>query len=118
MTQKRIPIPFGSYVIVRPKDLEKKSKGGIILARADEERARGATTEGVVVAIGPLAFKDEMNPSGAEWYQVGDRVIFVKYGGKFITYDEELYIVFRYEDIMCKLEEDIAFQDGDPNERS
>ena len=118
MTQKRIPIPFGSYVIVRPKDLEKKSKGGIIIARADEERARGATTEGVVVAIGPLAFKDEMNPSGEEWYQVGDRVIFVKYGGKFITYDEELYIVFRYEDIMCKLEEDIAFQDGDPNERS
>jgi len=47
--------------------LELKSKGGIILARADEERARGATTEGTVVAIGPLAFKDDMNPSGQEW---------------------------------------------------
>jgi co-chaperonin GroES (HSP10) len=111
--QKRIPQPFGSYVIVRPKDLTKKSKGGIIIHVADEERARGATTEGRVVAIGPLAFKDEMNPSGQEWYKVGDRVIFVKYGGKFITYDEELYIVFRYEDIMCKLDEDIDFQDGE-----
>ena len=116
MNQKRIPQPVGSFVVVRPKDLEKKSKGGIIIARADEERARGAMTEGTVVAIGPLAFKDEMNPGGEEWYQVGDRVIFVKYGGKFITYDDELYIVFRYEDIMCRLEEDISFKDGDTNE--
>ena len=116
MTEKRIPQPFGSYVIVRPKDLEKKSKGGIIIARADEERARGALTEGTVVAIGPLAFKDEMNPSGEPWYKVGDRVIFVKYGGKFISYDDELYIIFRYEDLLCKLEEDISFKDGDTNE--
>lgn len=110
---KKVPEPFGSYVIVRPKDLEKKSKGGIIIARQDEERARGATTEGIVVAIGPLAFKDEMNPSGLEWYRIGDRVIFVKYGGKFITYDDELYIVFRYEDILCRLEEDVKFHDGE-----
>ena len=112
MKEKRIPQPFGSYVIVRPRDLTKKSKGGIIIQHVDEDRARGAMIEGHVVAIGPLAFKDEMNPSGQEWYQVGDRVIFVKYGGKFITYDEELYIVFRYEDIMCKLDEDVEFQDG------
>lgn len=110
---KKIPEPLGSYVVVRPKDLEKKSKGGIIIARQDEERARGATTEGIVVAIGPLAFKDEMNPSGLEWYRIGDRVIFVKYGGKFITYDDELYIVFRYEDILCRLEEDVKFHDGE-----
>ena len=110
---KKIPIPFGSYVVVRPKDVIKKSRGGILIAVSDEDRARGAMTEGVVVAIGPLAFKDEMNPSGEPWYQIGDRVIFVKYGGKFITYDNELYIIFRYEDVMCKLDEDIDFQDGE-----
>jgi co-chaperonin GroES (HSP10) len=113
ISEKRVPSPFGSYVIVRPRDLERKSKGGIIFARADEERARGAMTEGTVVAIGPLAFKDEMNPSGSPWYKVGDRVIFVKYGGKFITYDDELYIVFRYEDIMCQLDENVVFKDGE-----
>jgi len=72
--------------------------------------------EGHVVAIGPLAFKDEMNPGGEPWYKVGDKVIFVKYGGKFIKYDGEFYIVFRYEDLMCKLEEDISFTDGEDNE--
>ena len=112
-TKPRIPKPFGSYVIVRPKDVEKKSSGGILLAHQDEDRKRGAMTEGVVVAIGPLAFKDEMNPSGDKWYAVGDRVIFVKYGGKFITCDDELYVIFRYEDVMCKLEDDIDFQDGE-----
>ena len=64
-------------------------------------------------SIGTLAFKDEMNPSGEPWYQIGDRVIFVKYGGKFITYDNELYIIFKYEDVLCKLDEDIDFQDGE-----
>ena len=111
--QRKVPEPFGSYVIVRPRDITRKSKGGILIAHADEERTRGAMTEGVVVAIGPLAFKDEMNPGGEPWYGVGDRVIFVKYGGKFITYDNELYVIFRYEDVMCKLEEDIDFQDGE-----
>lgn len=105
----RLPEPFGSYVIVRPRDIEKKSAGGILLAHQDEDRKRGAMTEGVVVAIGPLAFKDDINPSGVEWYKVGDRVIFVKYGGKFITCDDELYIVLRYEDLMARLEPEVSF---------
>jgi len=79
----------------------------------DEDRTRGAMIEGTVVAIGPLAFKDEMNPSGLEWYKVGDRVIFVKYGGKTIKYDGELFNVFRYEDVMCGLDSDVDFQDGE-----
>ena len=108
---KRVPEPFGSYVIVKPKDLTKVSKGGIVLVHQDEERARGAMTEGEVVAIGPLAFKDDMNPNGVAWYKVGDRVIFVKYGGKNVYYDKELYIIFRYEDIMCGLAPDISFTD-------
>lgn len=108
----RIPQPFGSYVVVRPRELDEKI-GSILIARADEQRARGAMTEGTVVAIGPLAFKDEMNPSGEPWYQVGDRVIYVKYGGKAITYDNESYNIFRYEDVMCKLEDEVAFQDGE-----
>jgi co-chaperonin GroES (HSP10) len=117
MTNKRVPQPFGSYVIVRPRDLKKYSEGkhgaSIIIARANEERDRGAVTDGVVVAIGPLAFKDDMNPSGEPWYQIGDRVVFVKYGGKFITYDDELYIVFHYEDIMCRVEDNVQFSDGE-----
>jgi chaperonin GroES len=112
----RIPKPFGSYVVIQPKDIEKKTSSGIVLAHANEERKRGSMTEGTVVAIGPLAFKDEMNPSGEPWYQVGDRVIFVKYGGKLITYDNEVYGVFRYEDVMCKLEEEVAFQDGEKDD--
>ena len=110
---RKIPKPYGSYVIVRPTELIKKSKGGIVLVRQDEERARGAMTEGTVVAIGPLAFQDELNPIGEPWYEVGDRVIFVKYGGKHIRYDGESYIVFRYEDVMCGLDAETPFDEGE-----
>lgn len=111
--EARIPKPFGSYVIVKPRPLEYMSSGGIVIPRLNEERDQGSVTDGTVVAIGPIAFKDELNPSGEPWYQVGDRVIFVKYGGKFITYDKQLYIIFRYEDIMCQIEADIEFKDGE-----
>ena len=83
----------------------------------DEERKRASVTEGYVVAIGPLAFKDDMNPSGEEWYKVGDRVIFVRHGGKFIRVDDELYIVFRYEDVMCELPEGASFSDGEKDDQ-
>ena len=113
---KRLPEPLGSYVIVRPKDIEKKTLSGLVLAYADEDRKRGAVIEGEVIAIGPLAFKDDMNPGGIPWYAVGDRVVFVKYGGKFITVDDELYIVFRYEDIMCRLPQSASLSDAEKDE--
>ena len=109
----RIPKPFGSYVVVRPKDVEEKIGSFVIASSLSDERRRGAMTEGTVVAIGPLAFKDDMNPSGLAWYKVGDRVIFVRHGGKIITYDNEMYGIFRYEDVMCGLDSDVDFQDGE-----
>ena len=110
---KKVPVPFGSYVIIRPIDLDEYSKGGILIARSDPNRDRGSVTEGHVVAIGPLAFNDEMNPGGQRWYEVGDKVIYVKYGGKIITYDKEIYIIFRYEDVMCKIDEGVSFSEGE-----
>jgi chaperonin GroES len=108
---KKLPKPFGSYVVVLPTELIRMSAGGIAIPYADEERTRGGMTEGTVVAIGPLAFKDDLNPSGVPWYEVGDRVIFVKYGGKAIKYDGEVYNIFRYEDVLCGLDQDTTFSE-------
>lgn len=111
--QKKYPQPFGSFVVIKPRAIEKMSKGGIWIARSDEDRDQGSVTDGEVVAIGPLAFNDEMNPSGEPWYKVGDKVVFVKYGGKAINYDGQLLLLFRYEDIICKIEDSVSFKEGE-----
>ena len=56
--------PAGHKILVKPKPIEEKSKGGIILAR-DTERYQEATTEGTVVALGPTAYLKVDN--GTPW---------------------------------------------------
>lgn len=65
-------------VLVRPKELEAKTKGGLILADETLEKEGFARQEGILVAISPLAFQDMDYPEG-EAPKIGDRVMFAKY---------------------------------------
>ena len=50
----------------------------------DNREARSmASPQGVVVAMGPSAYKDaERFPDGKPWVHIGDRVMFQKYSGR------------------------------------
>lgn len=63
-------------------------------------------TEGEVIALGPLAFKDELNPSGEPWYKVGDRVIYKKYAGTDVRLNDILYVLLKYEDVIASVPKD------------
>ena len=65
------------------------------------KREKAATVVGKVVDIGPMAWKafDGDNPDWEPWAKIGDVVFFAKYGGKFITLNEEDYIIVNDEDI-------------------
>jgi len=65
------------------------------------KREKAATVVGEVISIGSMAWKafDGDNPDWKPWAKVGDIVYFAKYGGKFITIDEEDYIIVNDEDI-------------------
>lgn len=88
----------GDRVLIKPKDLERKSKGGILIEYADMEKAhKMATQEGEIVDIGPEAYSEYKEP----WVKVGDRVIFAQYAGKFIEDPdtEDKYIVINDIDV-------------------
>lgn len=89
--------PLSNRIIVKQKEMVKKSKGGVILpSAADKEKP----VEGVVTAVGPGKVTDEgilIQPK----IKVGDMVIFSKYAGTEIRVDEENYLVFREEDIIA-----------------
>ena len=98
-------VPAGFRVLVLPDQLEEMSKGGIILARLEERLHRQAQQTGVVVAIGPTAWKgfDEGEP----WAKEGDRVVYSKFGGRTVVDPDEPeteYILLNDEDILATLE--------------
>ena len=99
----------GDRVLIKPRDLEKKSKGGIILNYGDQENVyKMATQEGTIVDIGPEAYSEYKEP----WVKVGDQVIFAQYSGKFVEdpETEEKYIVINDIDVQLVIVE--ANKDG------
>jgi len=95
-------VPAGHKILVKPKELEKTSKGGIILAR-DEERYQEATTEGTVVALGPTAYLKV--DDGRPWVKPGDYISYGKYAGALIMDEEtnEKYVVLHDVDVVAIL---------------
>jgi chaperonin GroES len=72
-------IPLGHRVLIKPDDVEAKSKGGIILPEELKKQEQGAQVVGTVLDIGDTCWLD--TPSGEPWCSVGDRVVFAKYSG-------------------------------------
>lgn len=87
--------PCGYRIIVEPDSGERQSEGGIVIP----ETSRMEQDTGTLVAVGPLAWRD--HGDGTPWAQVGDRVMFAKYGGKFVTDPEthKEYKVLNDEDL-------------------
>lgn len=106
----RIPKPTGWRIILLPYKGAEKSKGGILLADQTREKQQITTVCAYVLAVGPLAYKDEAKfPAGA-WCKEGDWIIFGRYAGarvgldggeiRIINDDEVLAVINNPEDIL------------------
>tara|TARA_R110000823_G_scaffold10540_5_gene36716 strand:+ start:1253 stop:1579 length:327 start_codon:yes stop_codon:yes gene_type:complete len=78
-------LPTEYNVIVRPVDVETKTKGGLIIPDEKADRDGFSRTEGTLVAVSPLAFNYDAWPDGTQPPQVGDVVVFSKYQATSIT---------------------------------
>ena len=90
--------PLGNRVVVLPTEGEEQmSVGGIYIP----DTAREKPQEGEVVAVGPGKLTDEGNRVPME-VEVGDTVIYSKYGGTEYKEGETEYLVLREDDILFK----------------
>ena len=89
-------------VLIKPDPIQKEhvSKDGQIrieIARTqrDERRERAAQTTGTILQVGPTAWK--AYDDGEPWAKEGDRVLYTRYGGRYIENpddpDNDLIIV-------------------------
>jgi chaperonin GroES len=89
--------PLGNMVIIRPKKVEEKSKGGIILPDTAKEKPQ----EGKVIAVGPgkIGENGKREPMDVK---VGDTIIYPKYGGQELKIDDEKLIIMPESSIWAK----------------
>ncbi|ARD06450.1 co-chaperone GroES [Lactobacillus amylolyticus] len=88
--------PIGDRVIVKVKEEEEKTVGGIVLASNAKEKP----TEGEVVAVGNGAYAEngEKLPMTVK---KGDVVLYDKYSGTNVKYEGEKYLVLHERDILA-----------------
>ena len=91
--------PLLDRVVLKVEEAEEKTKSGIILSSAAQEKPQFAT----VVAVGPGGVVDGKD---VEMYvKVGDKVITGKYSGTEVKMDGVEYTIVRQNDILAIVEE-------------
>jgi chaperonin GroES len=90
--------PLADRVIVKPIAKEEVTKGGIVLPDTAKERPQ----EGEVIAVGPGRLSEDGKRIPVD-VQKGDRVIYAKYGGTELKYEDVEYLVLRESDILAKV---------------
>ena len=89
--------PLADRVVVRPIEREEQTKTGIYLPDTAKEKPQ----EGEVIAVGPGRKSDDGKVIAMD-VNVGDIVIYAKYGGTEIKVDDEDLMILRESDILAK----------------
>ena len=77
----KLPKPTGWRILIMPYNPPKKTAGGVELPDEVHERERLATVVGLVMAVGPAAYKDESKFPEGPWCKEQDWVLFGRYAG-------------------------------------
>lgn len=90
--------PLDDRVVVEPSEAEETTAGGIVLPDAAKEKPQ----RGTVVAVGPGKLLDSGDRAPLS-IDVGDQVLFGKYGGTEIEVDGRDVKILRESDILAKI---------------
>jgi len=102
--------PTGHHVLVKPQKVEEvdevikaAKQFGIVLTEDTTKKKQIGVSTGVVVAIGPTAYKEYAD--GIPWVKEGDLVAYVRHGGMYIDdpEDDEVYLLLNDGDIAAVL---------------
>jgi chaperonin GroES len=87
--------PLGDRIVVKTVESESTSIGGIVLPDSAKEKPQQA----IVLAVGPGKLLDNGARVAVD-VQVGDKVVFSKYGGTEVKVGGEEVIILRGDDIL------------------
>jgi chaperonin GroES len=89
--------PLGDRILVERLDEdEQTTSGGIIIPDTAKEKP----SEGVVKAVGPGGRGDDGERQPVDMSE-GDKVLFGKFAGTEVTYEDTEYLIMREDDILA-----------------
>ena len=83
--------PLADRVLIKPADAEEKTASGIIIPDSAKEKP----LKGKVIAVGCGTKDEEMVVKS------GDTVLYGKYAGTEIEWDNDIYLIMRQSDILA-----------------
>ncbi|MBC7290210.1 MAG: co-chaperone GroES [Actinotalea sp.] len=91
--------PLEDRVVVRTLEAEQTTASGLVIPDTAKEKPQ----EGEVLAVGPGRVDDNGQRIPLD-VQVGDKVIYSKYGGTEVKYAGEEYLILSARDILAVVE--------------
>ena len=88
--------PLADRVVAKPLAREEMTKSGIMLPDTAKEKPQ----RGTVIAVGQGRRDDDGDRIPMD-VQVGDQILFAKYGGSEFTLDEEELLILSEKDILA-----------------
>ncbi|WML42694.1 co-chaperone GroES [Neobacillus sp. PS3-40] len=92
--------PLGDRIVIELVESEEKTASGIVLPDTAKEKPQ----EGKIVAAGTGRVLESGERVALE-VSVGDRIIFAKYAGTEVKYQEKEYLILRENDILAVIGE-------------
>ena len=90
--------PLEDRIVVQANAAEQKTASGLVIPDTAQEKPQ----EGTVIAVGPGRFDDGVRtPMDVK---VGDVVLYSKYGGTEVKYNNEEYLVLSARDVLAIIE--------------
>jgi chaperonin GroES len=90
--------PLGDRVVIKKLEAEETTKSGIVLPGAAKEKPQMAE----VVAVGPGGFVEGKEVKME--LTVGDKVIFSKYSGSEVKFEDKEYTILKQDEILAIVE--------------
>jgi chaperonin GroES len=91
--------PLEDRILVQANEAETTTASGLVIPDTAKEKPQ----EGTVLAVGPGRFDDKGSRIPVD-VQVGDKVVYSKYGGTEIKYAGEEYLVLSARDVLAVIE--------------
>ena len=99
-TPEKVPKPVGYRILIRPRGVIEKTKGGIILTDTNKDSQSYLNSVGQVIAMGLECYSDRKQP----WCKVNDWVIFGRYAGARISVQKVKMLLLNDDEIIATLE--------------
>jgi len=95
-SKKKLDVkPLGDRVVVLPREEAEEMRGGLYIPDTAKEKPQ----EGEVVAVGPGRFEEgERVPMELT---AGQTVLYGKYSGTEVTFDNEQYLILKESDVLA-----------------